>query len=359
MKGIKLHGEWFEAAAFRMPEPPVRLAAIGVPGPVVDFLQEWFGDEGPIAAQTSGSTGPPKQLLLPRDQLIASAQLTALHFDFRAGQKAFLSLGAQFIAGKMMLVRAIVSGLDLYTASPSSRPDQHFPDQSFHFSPLVPAQLYAMLEAGSDIQRFGTILLGGSDLSPQLQQALARLSPAQSVWQGFGMTETASHLALRRLHPEPEQSYTPLPGVLVEVDARACLRVWGPITAYRWLQTNDVVDLQPDGRFRWLGRADHTIVTGGHKVQPEVLEQRLSALATQQPALAPWFQHPFYLSAAPDPQYGQRLVLQLELPENTELPPLDALQTLLRPQLAPHELPRAMERRALFDRTANGKIIRR
>lgn len=359
MNGITLHGEWFEAAAFRAPETPAQLAAMGVPGPVVTFLQEWFGQEGPIAAQTSGSTGPPKQLLLPRDQLIASAQLTALHFGFRAGQKAFLSLGAQFIAGKMMLVRAIVSGLDLYTASPSSRPDQHFPDRSFHFSPLVPAQLFAMLEAGIHIQRFGTILLGGSDLSPQLQQALSRLSPEQSVWQGFGMTETASHLALRRLHPDPAELYTPLPGVLVEVDDRACLRVWGPITAYRWLQTNDVVDLQTDGRFRWLGRADHTIVTGGHKVQPEVLEQRLSVLASQEPALAPWFQHSFYLSAAPDPQYGQHLVLLLEVPENTALPSLDTLQDLLRPHFAPHELPRQLLQQAAFARTDNGKIKRR
>lgn len=357
MNGIRLHGEWFEAAAFRAPETPAQLAAMGVPAPVVTFLQAWFGGEAAIEAHTSGSTGPPKRLLLPRDQLIASAQLTALHFDFRAGQKAFLSLGAQFIAGKMMLVRAIVSGLDLYTAPPSTRPDRHFPDQSFHFSPLVPAQLYAMLAADIDIQRFGTILLGGSDTPPELLQRLGGLQ--QSIWQGFGMTETASHLALRRLHPDPTELYTPLPGVLVEVDARACLRVWGPITHYRWLQTNDVVELQPDGRFRWLGRADYTIISGGHKLQPEVLEQRLRALVAHEPALGPWLQHPFYISAAPDPQFGQQPILLVEVPADRPLPPLHRLQDLLRPHFAPHELPRQLLQQTAFARTENGKIKRR
>ncbi|MFN3530697.1 MAG: AMP-binding protein [Bacteroidia bacterium] len=356
MEGIRLHGQWLAAAEFLDDKVVLRLTAMGVPRAVQSFLMAWFRQNGPVPAQTSGSTGTPKTIYLQREQLVASAQLTALHFGFRSGQAALLPLSADFIAGKMMLVRAMVSGLDLYTAEPSQRPDLLFPDVAFSFCPLVPAQLYAMLQAGADPSRLGTLLLGGSDLPVDLQPLLRQLGK-QQVWQGFGMTETVSHLALRQLHPLSETHYTPLPGILLGQDERACLRVWGAITAYHWLQTNDVVALNPDQSFSWWGRADFVLMSGGHKVHPEQLEQRLRQLASEMPELVALSRSDFYVAGRAHPQYGQVVGLVTDAAPGS-WPDLAILQELLRPQLPSAQLPRFVEFKAQLERTANGKVKR-
>jgi O-succinylbenzoic acid--CoA ligase len=268
-----------------------------------------------------------------------------------------LPLSADFIAGKMMLVRAMVSGLDLYTALPTQRPDLLFPEQQFAFTPLVPAQLFAMLQAGVSTAALGTILLGGSDLSSDLQALLPQLG-AQQLWQGFGMTETVSHLALRQLHPHHEPAYTALPGLLVQSDAAGCLQVWGATTQYRWLQSNDVIDLAPDGSFRWLGRADFVINSGGHKIHPEQLEAKLRVLAAELPELAVLRQHDFYISQQSHPQFGAVPVLVLAGEAGPEAALLNQLQQQLQPHLAAFEMIRALRFEPQFARTTNGKLLR-
>lgn len=330
---------------------------LGVPLAVQSFLTAWFSSDEAIVAHTSGSTGPPKPIALRRDQMIASAQLTALHFDFQAGQKVLLPLSADFIAGKMMLVRAMVSGLDVYTAAPTQRPDLLFPERQFSFTPLVPAQLFAMLQAGASTTALGTILLGGSDVSSDLRALLPQLGE-QELWQGFGMTETVSHLALRQLHPLVQTAYTPLPGLMVACDEEGCLQVWGAITNYRWLQSRDVIALQPNGSFHWLGRADNVINSGGHKIYPEQLEAKLAALAVDQPELSPLLRHAFYIGAEPHPQFGAVPVLVLETDASSEIPSLAYWQQHLRAQLAAHEMIRALRCEPQFARTANGKLLR-
>jgi O-succinylbenzoic acid--CoA ligase len=357
IKGIWLHSHWFEAELIASGQAPAAWQELGVPAAVQSFLKTWFSSADAIVAHTSGSTGPPKAIGLHRDQMIASAQLTALHFGFRAGQKALLPLSADFIAGKMMLVRAMVSGLDLYTAQPTQRPDLLFPEQQFAFTPLVPAQLFAMLQAGASTAALGTLLLGGSDVSNDLQAIFPKLGD-QQLWQGFGMTETVSHLALRQLHPNYETAYTPLPGLLVQCNEQSCLRVWGATTQYRWLQSNDVIDLAPDGSFRWLGRADNVINSGGHKIHPEQLEAKLRVLAEQIPELAVLRQHNFYISQQGHPQFGAVPVLVLEAAVNLENPALEQLQRQLQLHLASHEMIRALRFEPAFARTANGKLLR-
>lgn len=357
IKGIWLHSHWFEAEAIASGQAAAALQKLAVPEPVQHFLKNWFSSTEAIVAHTSGSTGKPKAINLSRDQMIASAQLTALHFGFRTGQKALLPLSADFIAGKMMLVRAMVSSLDIYTAAPTQRPDLLFPEQQFAFTPLVPAQLFAMLQAGASTAALGTLLLGGSDVSNDLQALFPKLGE-QQLWQGFGMTETVSHLALRQLHPNYETPYTPLPGLLVQCNEQNCLRVWGATTQYRWLQSNDVIDLAPDGGFRWLGRADNVINSAGHKIHPEQLEAKLAVLASQIPELAELLHAPFFISQQSHPQFGAVPVLVLEAAAAPQNASLEHWQALLQPHLASHEMIRGLRFESVFARTANGKLLR-
>lgn len=357
IQGIWLHSHWFEAEAMASGQAAPQWQELGVPAAVQSFLQAWFSSAGAIVAHTSGSTGPPKAISLSRDQMISSAQLTALHFGFQSQQQVLLPLSADFIAGKMMLVRAMVSGLNIYTAAPTQRPDLLFPGQQFAFTPLVPAQLFAMLQAGASTAPLGTLLLGGSDVSYDLQSLFPKLGE-QQLWQGFGMTETVSHLALRQLHPQNETAYTPLPGLLVQCNEQSCLRVWGATTQYRWLQSNDVIDLAPDGSFRWLGRADNVINSGGHKIHPEQLEAKLAALAGQLTELADLLHTPFYISQQSHPQFGAVPVLVLEAASAPQNLPLEHWQALLQPYLATHEMIRALRFEPVFVRTANGKLLR-
>jgi O-succinylbenzoic acid--CoA ligase len=171
------------------------------------------------------------------------------------------------------------------------------------------------------------------------------------------MTETVSHLALRQLHPHFETHYTPLPGILLGQDERACLRVWGAITGYQWLQSNDVVDLNPDQSFSWLGRADFVIVSGGHKIHPEQLEQHLRQLADELPELAVLAGTNFYVAGRTHPQFGQEVGLVTEAAPGS-WPELETLQELLHPHLSSVQLPRFVEFKKQLERTANGKLKR-
>lgn len=357
MQGITLFGQYLPAEDFISGKAAAWMQSQQLPAPAQVFLQHWFTTNEPVLAQTSGSTGSPKSIVLQRSQMIASAQLTALHFGFRPGMRVLLPLSADFIAGKMMLVRAMVSGLDVYAVAPTQKLHTLFPEVEFAFTPMVPAQLHALLSSGGATARFGTILLGGSDVSPQLQQLLAGMGE-QEVWQGFGMTETVSHIALRRLHPQAEESYLSLPGLLTENDEAGQLRIWGAVTNYRWLKTNDVVAFDEPGRFRWLGRSDNVIVSGGHKVHPEMLEQTLMGLLAQNSNFDQVRATGFYISAIADAQYGQVPVLVYERQSGIEQPFFEGFLLEVKPHLPSWEFPRKVIGVDAFARTANGKIKR-
>ncbi|MBA4303005.1 MAG: hypothetical protein C0424_02140 [Sphingobacteriaceae bacterium] len=357
MQGITLMGQYLSAEDFIQGRAVAWMQAHQLPAPVQAFLQHWFTTDAPVLAQTSGSTGPPKTISLQRAQMIASAQLTALHFGFKAKQRALLPLSADFIAGKMMLVRAIVSGLDLYAAAPTQNTAALFPSLTFHFTPLVPAQLHALLKQEADVARLGTLLLGGSDVSPELLALMHRLEQ-QEVWQGFGMTETVSHIALRRLHPQAETAYLTLPGLLTEADAENQLRIWGAVTNYHWLKTNDVVIFDGPGRFRWLGRSDHVIVSAGHKVHPEYLEQKITGLMTAQDRFVPLLACPYYITSVADGQYGNLPVLVIESSQGKNEALWNHFLQAIKPQLPAWEFPRKCIWVESLERTSNGKIKR-
>ena len=338
--------------------------ADGIPDAVVEFLRQWWSPRTYITAHTSGSTGRPRVIRLSRTRMRASAQLTANFFQFTPGMPALLALDARHIAGKMMLVRAIISQLDLWVAPPSSRPDLLYPRQTFAFCPLVPTQLWRMLDAGADIERLGTILLGAAPIVWEHPNHLGSLK--QEVYQGFGMTETCSHMAMRRIHPMGDGIYRGLPGVRWRVDQDGCLYLRGAATAHRWVHTNDRVEPIADG-FRWLGRADWVINVGGIKVHPERVEERLSTLRRQIPELDGLLTGDFVVVGQTDPYKAEVPVCVVEdptanySPQNPNAAQIDPRYSpdWLKAHLKPEELPRKLLRIPQFPRTSLGKIIRR
>ncbi len=357
MQGITLLGKYLSTHDFVTGQAEEWMRTNQLPQAVADFLRHWFTTNEAVTAQTSGSTGPPKTIVLQRSQMIASAQLTALHFGFKAGMRALLPLSADFIAGKMMLVRAIVSGLDLYASSPTQKVGELYPGIEFDFTPLVPAQLYALLKSKVATVRFGTILLGGSDVSPELRQMLSAMGQ-QEVWQGFGMTETVSHIALRRIQPGAEEAYLTLPGLLTEADESGQLRVWGAVTNYHWLNTHDVVAIDEPGRFRWMGRSDNVIMSGGHKIFPEKLEQRLLEFISQNHRFNHLKGTEFYITAAPDEQYGQVPVFVYEKNNYVADELIERFLNEVKLHFKNWEFPRRIVSLDALARTANGKILR-
>ena len=247
---------------------------------------EWLSGSTEFIVRTSGSTGDPKPITLRREQMVASAQATGAALDLGPGCRALVCLPTGYIAGRMMLVRGLVLDFNMTVVEPASDPFASLlSDAGFDFMAVVPLQLQTLLDGPSGyldrLNAMQAILVGGGPVSTALEARVQTL--AAPVYHTYGMTETVTHIALRRLNgAEASSAFRPLPGVEVGLDDRGCLRIKGPMTLDQWVQTNDLVELQPDGSFQWLGRWDTIINTGGVKVQVEQVE---SALAEELHAL--------------------------------------------------------------------------
>ena len=314
-----------------------------------EALHELVTGDGTIVAHTSGTTGPPHPIRFTANDLRASARLTGQTFRLHRGDRALMCLGASFIAGRMMLVRGFVVGLDLHVVGPSGGVLDHLRTQDrFRFAAMVPAQLHrALQDDRSRLERqFGAILLGGGPVSRALEEDVQGLSV--EVVQGYGSTETLTHVALRPLNgPARSDRYTAIGDIRFELDARDCLVVRTPHLSTVRHVTNDLVELLDERTFRWLGRADNVILTGGRKVHPEELELRTTGLLP--------FAH--YFIGEPDDRLGQAVVLVVE-----SSMPLDEVEREVRRcltgALAPHEMPRRIRVHGSFERTSSGKVKR-
>ena len=228
----------------------------------LQFAHEWLWGSQRFALQTSGSTGTPKPIYLARSQMEASARATGTALGLRPGQQALVCLPTRYVAGRMMLVRGFVLGLSMHVVEPTSDPFATLevsvrPD----FAAFIPLQMQALLDialmAPSDscysddtaaafryrrlLEGMQAILIGGGPVSESLHNNIQRLSAP--VYHTYGMTETATHVALRRLNgPQRSDAFVPLPGVELALDDRGCLAIRGAVTADAWLQTNDMVD---------------------------------------------------------------------------------------------------------------------
>ncbi|MBK9147873.1 MAG: AMP-binding protein [Flavobacteriales bacterium] len=332
---------------------------------IVDKLREkrrtvWYRDvlytllhlvlrRGGLPAATSGTTGPPKRFTIPRRDLVMSARLTGAAFGLMPGDRVLHCLPCEFVAGKMMLVRAFALGLDIHLIDPRGSVLGNLEAQDrFKFAAMVPLQLHrAIQEDRARVERqFEMILLGGGPVSEAMMEDIRTIGV--QVFLSYGSTETVTHVALRRLNgPAPEDHFAALGECHFARDPRGCLVVYTPHLTTKQHVTNDLVELIDDTHFRWLGRIDNVILSGGKKIFPEQLEAKTAGVIP----------YPHYFSHVPDPVLGQALmlVLETELPQNEVLP--EVMEKLMA-VLHPHEWPRRVQALRRIARTESGKVIR-
>lgn len=310
-----------------------------------DFLLDWISDSDDILQQTSGSTGTPKEITLSKEAMVRSARITGDYLDLGEGTQAVLCLPVSSIAGKMMLVRALILGWKLTMVPPERNPLWAI-SEPVDFVAMVPMQLQASLK---EMDRVSTVLVGGAPISKNLLEALSDLD--STVYQSYGMSETASHIALRKLNPLPEgaksgafPAFQVLPGIEVEQDERGCLVIRSSFLSDAPIKTNDLVTKPQEGTFHWLGRVDNIINSGGVKLVPEVLEAKLEPAIKQR----------FFLAGLPDEALGEKLVLIVEGEPKGDL--LSEVKNISG--LEKYEVPKAVFYVDVFDETKTGKIRR-
>ena len=278
------------------------------------FLAEWHNDSPTVLVHTSGSTGKPKPMLVEKRRMQASARITCRFLGLHEGDTALLCMPLDYIAGKMMVVRALTCGLQLVSVPPSSHPlaTSHlspFPSR-LDFAAMVPLQVWNSLQVPEERHRLMHIrhlIIGGGAIDQALASQLADF-PHQ-VWSTYGMTETLSHIALRRLNgPEASDWYTPFDGVTLSLTDEGCLVISAPAVHEGPLVTNDIAELSPPApasstwRFRILGRKDNVVCSGGIKIQIEEVER----------LLRPHLHVPYMITKAPDEKLGEQVVLLTE-----------------------------------------------
>lgn len=280
------------------------------------FLAEWEDGRDTVLVHTSGSTGTPKPLWVEKRRMVASARLTCDFLGLQAGDTALLCMPLKYIAGKMVVVRALVAGLDLWPVSPSGHPLAGL-DTAPVFAALVPMQVYNSLQVPREralLEQVRHLIIGGGAIDCRLADALRTFPHA--VWSTYGMTETLSHIALRRLNgPEASDWYTPFANVHVEQGEDGTLVIDAPAVCPVRLHTNDVAEFDAAGRFRIVGRKDNIVNSGGVKIQIEQVE---AALAGHLPV-------PFVITATPHPKFGEAVTLLAEADGHVTARTLQAL----------------------------------
>jgi len=320
-----------------------------------DFMISWKGGREEFILHTSGSTGVPKDIFVTRNQLRSSALMTGAVLDLPVGTKALVCLNVKYIAGIMMLVRGMELGWELSIIEPLSNPLQEFEsDISFDFVAMVPLQLAACLAddiSKHKVSNLGKILLGGAPVGISLQKQIDLLNIP--VYQSYGMTETVSHIALKKLNcPEAENDYTVLPGVKFGLDERGCLFVQGAVTNEEKIQTNDLAEITSEKTFNWLGRIDNVINSGGVKVFLDNVDQVIAAIFYEQgwaDSYFSWFEE--------DGKLGQKLILVIENPHQ-EIS-VQFLLEEIRKRISAYETPKHVYFVDKFKKTPTDKIDKR
>ena len=297
-------------------------------------LQEGVAD---FSFQTSGSTGVPKIINLSKDQLIQSAETTLSHFSIKPGARFLLCIHPQFIGGAMQVVRAYVNQGQLDVLAPERILD--IDHTKYDLVSMVPLQLNKLYkDLKSHLNDFNHLLIGGATMDPKLEQKIASdTSIITKIYATYGMTETASHIAVRRLG---SHFFKRIGQLKISINDSSCLKIRGLITKNQWLQTQDIVELIDENTFKWLGRQDFMINSGGFKVHPEKIEHHLKKQTDQ----------PLMITSLPDEVLGQKVVLLLE---GALMPTFDYSS------LNPYEKPKKTLNIKKFIYTKNGKIDRK
>lgn len=297
-----------------------------------EFITNWLMPSKIITLQTSGSTGTPKTIEMSKQAMINSALSTAMHFDLQPKNSALCCLPFDYIAAKMMLVRALVIGLHLDYVEPSSNP-LHKLTKTYDFCAMIPLQLSNSI---TKLAQLKTLIVGGAKVPKAL---IEQLPDGVSVFETYGMTETVSHIAVKDLSKRESVFHT-LPHVKVMQDSRQCLKIMAPHLYIDSLTSNDRVKLYSPTSFEWLGRWDNIINSGSVKIQPELVESQLETHINLR----------FFISGIPHEQLGECVALIIEGEEELHLD-FKILDPFLRPKKVHYV--------NAFVETPSGKVNRR
>lgn len=302
------------------------------------FLREWEDCRGYIEAHTSGSTGTPKKIRLLKSDMILSAMTTCSFFKIDGDSLLFLPLSPGYIAGKMMIVRAAFTGASLLVENPSNNPLKSDPGRDLSLCAVVPSQLPSLLKSPY-VGRIRNLIIGGAPLSPEYESVLAEYE--FNAYVTYGMTETCSHVALRKTG---EEYYQALSDISFSTDERGCLMINSSERSFKKLVTNDIVELIDSRSFKWKGRYDNVINTGGIKVFPEEIERKIASAVKERA---------FFITSRESSKWGREVVLVIEGKE------VDAdLAGKLEALLEKPERPKEIIYVSAIPRTLSGKIKR-
>jgi O-succinylbenzoic acid--CoA ligase len=312
------------------------------------FLKEWYSNEKFIEVKTSGSTGTPKTIRLKKEFVAESAQRTLHFFQLKNNDCVLHCLPLKYIAGKLMIVRALLGELDLHLIEPSTD-FSILKTKKFRFAAVVPNQVIKILNAGATpgelMGHIEQLLIGGSALPASLEKELLQFST--TCFSSYGMTETATHIALRKISRESSGGwYQCLENINVNLSVEGCLQIFMPGLPKQPLKTTDLAELKDEKTFRILGRSDNVIISGGIKFSPEQIEKKLE----------PFISEPFLISFLPHESLGKQLVLVLEEKEPEEAN--NRILKICRQFLDKYEQPRKIIFVSKIPKTSNGKFIR-
>lgn len=297
------------------------------------FLLEWFNDSDKITLKTSGTTGVPKQITVPKEAMIQSALATGKFFDLQPKEKILCCMPVNFIAGKMMLIRAFVLGLELDFVKPSHSPLLKL-EKKYDFCAMTPMQVENSL---NQLHQIKQVIIGGAKVSSDLEEKLLPLSTV--CYETYASTETLTHIAARKMGYE---CFELLPDISITTDQRSCLVIDAPRISAQTITTNDLVEIKSENEFKWLGRIDNVVNSGGLKLFPETIEAKLTSKIDS----------PFFVGGIPDSVLGEKLVLVVESsPFDLRNDIFDSLDT--------YEKPKKVFFIPKFTLTESGKIKRK
>ena len=315
------------------------------------FLREWFNDSPFMKVHTSGSTGTPKELTVRKEQMMQSARLTCEFLNLQPGDKALLCMNLRYIGAMMVVVRSLIAGLNLFVRPATGHPLADI-NESLKFAAMVPLQVYNTLQVSVEkerLQQTDILIIGGGAVDSALEAEIKRLPGA--VYSTYGMTETLSHIALRRLNgASASEHYYPFSSVRLSLSSENTLVIEAPLVCDEVLQTNDMARIYSDGSFMILGRKDNVINSGGIKIQAEEMEKLLRSFIPV----------PFVITSVPDQRLGQAVTLLLEgQPELLEgQPDTKEIGNKLQEILEPYYRPKYIWTTDCIPQTENGKVNR-
>jgi len=317
-----------------------------------DFISQWIQEKESFVQKTSGSTGEPKQIIITRGQMIASAKMSIDALGLKRGYNALLCISPDFIGGKMMLVRSIIAGMKIIATTPSSNPFSKLQPYHIDLAAMVPYQIHEVMQSdsASKFNEISKVIIGGATVD---SETVEKLQAYRCVFYNtYGMTETVSHIALRQLNGNnASDCYRTLSGIRISADERSCLVIeWDQLP--QKVVTNDIVEIVSADAFRWIGRWDNVINTGGIKVLPEKVEKIVKEIF-----LGLHLRNSFFVGSVADAKFGNKVMLFIEGQLSNES--IVAVEREISRKIPKTEAPKQIILVESFVLTETGKINRK